>query len=143
MKNIKAILPYILAIICIMGGVHHLYREFTSLNPKGFSYDMVSSWEEHMKLIREQLPPDVFIVGYLEPTDILLSGKYDDAELFLTQYGIAPVALIKGHEFEWIIGNFGNDVSMQSINSWLDQRLGEYIIQDLGFGIYLIHRIGN
>lgn len=143
MKNIKSTFPYILAIICIMGGGYHLYREFTSLNPKDFSYDMVSSWEEHMKLILEQLPPDVFIVGYLEPTDITSSGKYDDAEFFLTQYGMAPVALIKGYEFEWIIGNFGNNISLQSIKSWLDQRVGEYTIQDLGFGIYLIHRAGN
>ena len=143
MKSIKSAFPFLLAILCIIGGGYHLYQEFISLNSEDLSYDMVSSWEEHMKLIRENLPPDVFIVGYLESTDINPFYKYDDAELFLTQYGIAPVALIKGDDFEWIIGNFGNDVSLQSIKSWLDQRLRNYTIQDLGFGIYLIHRMGN
>jgi hypothetical protein len=143
MKSIKSTFPYLLAILCIIGGGYHLYQEFISLNSEDLSHDMVSSWDQHMKLIREYLPPDVFIVGYLEARDIFPSSKYDDAELFLTQYGIAPVAMIKGYEFEWIIGNFGNNISLQSIKSWLDQRVGEYTIQDLGFGIYLIHRIGN
>lgn len=143
MKNIKSTFPYLLAFLCIIGGGYQLYQEFISLNSEDLSQDMVSSWEEHMKVIREYLPPDVFIVGYLEPTDILSSGKYDDAELFLTQYGIAPVAMIKGYEHEWIIGNFGNTITRQSIESWLDQRLGKYTIQNLGFGIYLIHRMEN
>lgn len=104
---------------------------------------MLHPWEERMKSIRENLPPNIFIVGYLESTDIFPSDKYDDAELFMTQYGMAPVVLRMGYEFEWIIGNFGNAIPLQSIESWLDQRLGNYTIQNLGFGIYLIHRIGN
>ena len=61
MKSIKSAFPFLLAILCIIGGSYHLYQEFISLNSEDLSYDMVSSWEEHMKLIREYLPPDVFI----------------------------------------------------------------------------------
>jgi hypothetical protein len=102
---------------------------------------MVSPWEEHMKLIRENLPQNIFVVRYLEATDITSDGKYDEAELFMTQYGVAPVALVMGIKPEWVIGNFGNDISLHTIKNWLDQRIEGYTISNLGFGIYLIHRI--
>lgn len=143
MKYIKLAFPYLLAILCVFGGGYSFYGEIISLNSEDPFNDMLFPWEEHMKLIREQLPPDIFIVGYLTSTDIVPSDEYDYAELFMTQYGIAPIVLIKGYEFEWIVGNFGSNMPLQSVKNWLDQRLGGYTVQGLGFGIYLIHRIGN
>jgi hypothetical protein len=134
-------LPYLLVLLCIIGEGRVLYEGIVSFTAEDAHGDMVSPWEEHMKLIRENLPPNIFVVGYLEATDITSAGKYDEAELFMTQYGVAPVALVMGIKPEWVIGNFGNDISLHTIKNWLDQRIEGYTISNLGFGIYLIHRI--
>ena len=140
MRKIRHFAIFLLAVICISASGFHLFEELKFLEPDSFYRDMVSPWEEHMKLIREALPPGVYEISYLEKSNIPNSNAiYDSAEFWLTQYGMAPVVLVNGFGYEWMLGNFGNTVPLESIKPWLAEELGEYTIQDFGFGIYLIH----
>lgn len=142
MNSIRRGAPYLLASICILASGFHFLEDLRSLKPATLAEDMVSPWDERMKKMREALPPDVFVIGYLEQSNIPESqATYDSAEFFLTQYGMAPVVVENGFGQEWIIGNFGNTIPPELIKPWLDEALGEYTIQDFGFGMYLIHDI--
>ncbi|HEY2981396.1 MAG TPA: hypothetical protein VGJ22_09470 [Anaerolineales bacterium] len=140
MRLIKRGFPYLLALVALLASGSHLQHTILFFDPAN---DMVSGWEEHTKLIRGALPADVYEAGYLEEADLPDSpALHDPAEFFLTQYGIAPVVLVEGFGPEWIIGNFGG-ASIVSIEPWLKEQIGEYTIQNLGFGIYVIHDIEN
>jgi hypothetical protein len=94
-------------------------KAYGSMSP---SNDMVSGWEQKMKSIRQALPADVLTVGYLEKADLPGStALHDPAEFFLAQYGLAPVVLERGFGAEWIVGNFGGGVSVETLTSWLDE----------------------
>ncbi len=136
MKEIRKIAPYLLAVICLIASGMHVSATFRFFD---LSRDMVSQWDEHMRLIREAIPADVRTVGYVEQADIPDSAAlHDPAEFFLTQYGIAPIVLTRGFGQEWTIANFGGKIPLESISSWLDLRLGKYRVQELGFGIYIL-----
>ncbi|HVN16071.1 MAG TPA: hypothetical protein VMT73_10065 [Anaerolineales bacterium] len=142
MTKVKSLLPYLLAILCLAAGGYHLFETLSTFKLSDVTNEMVSTWEVHMKVVQAAIPSNVFVASYLENADIPNSNsKYDEAEFFLVQYGVAPVALKRGFGEEWIIGNFGNTVSLKTIKPWLDQKLGKYTIQDLGFGLYVIHDI--
>ncbi len=144
LKIIRGYLPYLLALVMIAGSVEYFYSQLPVFVAANASTDMVSEWDEHMKPVREALPSDVLVAGYLETSNIVaLPVRYDDAEFFMTQYSLAPVALIKGTDHEWIIGNFGSTLSLSEVSAWLDQRIPHYEIQEFGFGIYLIHTISK
>ncbi len=97
-----------------------------------------------MQLVRAALPPQVKFVGYLQGADLEGSTAFPDlAEYFLAQYGLAPVVLEKGHDYEWVLGNFGHSLRPHEIEPVLEKMLGRITTQDFGFGIYLIHRIPN
>jgi hypothetical protein len=99
----------------------------------------VDRWDERIQPIRNHLPEDVTLVGYVADWDIP-DFEYNpidqDAEYVLTQYAMAPIMVKPGLEEEWIIGNFLHP----DFEAWLDQSLPSYEIRSLGFGIYLIHR---
>jgi hypothetical protein len=141
MKRFRPTLPYLLALACLLAGGAHALKAYRTMSA---SRDVVTSWEEHSKSILAALPDDVFVAGYVERADLPGSLEvFDEPEFFITQYGVAPVVLVPGLEQEWIVGNFGGSVSLQSVEPWLERELGEYTVQDLGFGIYLIHAAGR
>jgi hypothetical protein len=99
----------------------------------------VDKWEKRMQPVRDHLPGDVTLVGYMADWDIPGSGYIpidQDAEYVLTQYALAPIMVKPGLDQEWIVGNFLSP----GFESWLDRSLPSYDIQSFGFGIYLIHR---
>ena len=101
--------------------------------------DAVSKWEKRVKPVLKHIPPGVTVLGYVADWDIP-NTQYNvidqDNEYTLTQYALAPRAVQPGFDHEWIIGNFTN----KEFQSWLNQKLGNYQMIDIGFGIYLIHR---
>lgn len=144
LKVIRGYLPYLLALVMIVGCMKFFFYQLPTLVSANAATDMVSEWDEHMKPVRKALPSNVLVAGYLEASNIVVQPvRYDDAEFFMTQYSLAPVALIKGTDHEWIVGNFGNALSLSDISTWLDQRIPQYEIQEFGFGIYLIHAISK
>ncbi len=142
MNRIRNLLPYLLAFLTIAAGGYSLLGAVRTFKMTDVTNEMVSSWEVHMRDVQAAIPSDVYVASYLEKSDIPNSNSvYDQAEFFLVQYGVAPIALKRGFGEEWIIGNFGNTVSLKTIKPWLDQKLGKYTIQSLGFGLYVIHDI--
>lgn len=136
----KQSIPLVFSIILIVGSTFYLCSQFGHFKDANISIDLVSEWDDHMKSVREALPADVMVVGYVERADIPNNNAiYDDAEFFMTQYSIAPVVMIKGMKYPWIIGNFGRDVEANDFEPWLIEKLNSFEIQYFGFGIYLIN----
>lgn len=108
-------------------------------NPEQPDNNPVDRWEKRIQPVRNHLPEDITLVGYVADWDIP-NSEYNpidqDAEYVLTQYAMAPIMVKPGLEQEWIIGNFLHP----GFEAWLDQSLPSYEIKSLGFGIYLIHR---
>ena len=141
MKSVRPAAPYLLAAACLLLAGWHLAGVLRTYRG---SVDMLSPWEQRMKTVRQALPAGIYRVGYLEAADVPeADSDPEKSEFFMTQYSLAPVVVARGYEHEWILGNFGGDVTMKTIRSRLDEKLAAYTIQDLGFGLYLIHNTGN
>jgi len=137
MKSLRRTLPFLLiAFILLVGGLH-LWGQVQSY---GEFPDQLSAWEKRMVVIRATLPEDVLVAGYLDKASITdIPTDAEEPEFFMAQYGMAPVVLTPGIGPEWLIGNFGNSLPAKTIDAWLSEKLGNYTVQELGFGIYLIH----
>jgi len=99
----------------------------------------VDIWEGRVVKILDYLPDNVTLVGYAADWDIpgVAYNPIDqDAEYVITQYALAPIMVKPGLDHEWIIGNFTDP----GFSVWLDEKITEYEIESLGYGIYLIHR---
>jgi hypothetical protein len=143
MNPIRWFSPYALAILSILVGAQEVLTHWPASEQTSPAGDMVGTWEERIEPLRQALPGDVYMVGYLDGSDIPGSTEiFDEAEAGLSQYALAPVVVRPGVEHTWIIGNFGSRVELKTLRSWLAQTLGPIAIQDFGFGLYLIHRGG-
>jgi hypothetical protein len=139
----RRFLPIVLAAFCLISAGRLLLESLRLFNSSNGSNDMVTSWDAHMRLVQAALPLDVTIVSYLENADLKGStSMHDFAEYFLTQYGLAPIALQRGFDPDWIVGNFGHTLAHHKL-SVLDRMLGPHTTQDFGFGIYLIHKVSR
>jgi len=101
--------------------------------------DFVSGWEKRMEKVKKRLPDDVALIGYVADSDlpgVEVNPIDQDNEYMLSQYSLIPIKVVPGLEAEWILGNF----TVPDFQTWLDQSLDEYEIENLGYGIYLIHR---
>lgn len=102
--------------------------------------DSVTDWEKRMKRVKSRLPENVTVVGYVADWDLpgVETNPVDqDTEYVLSQYALAPIKVIPGLEAEWILGNFVTP----DFRTWLDQSLPAYEVTEIGYGIYLVHRI--
>jgi len=102
--------------------------------------DYVSGWEKRMELVKKRLPEGITVIGYVADWDIpgISMNLIDlDNEYMLTQYSLVPIKVVPGLEAEWILGNFGSP----SYQAWLDKSLQDYEIRDLGYHLYLIHKM--
>jgi hypothetical protein len=138
----RRFLPLVLAARCLISAGHLLLESASSVNAANNPDDVVTAWDEHMQSLRDTLPPEVMVAGYLEGSDLDSSIPGPDTiEFVLTQYALAPVALQLGPEQDWIVGNFGGDLTPAKVESILDRKPGSYAVHDFGFGLYLIHRL--
>lgn len=141
MMALRRAAPYLLGSVCLFLASLHLAGVLGSSSD---TVDTVSLWEQRMKAVRRALPPSVERIGYLEAADVpQAQSDPEKSEFFMTQYSLAPVVVSKGLEYEWILGNFGSALSDPAIRSRLDEELESYTIQDLGFGLHLIHNMGK
>jgi hypothetical protein len=102
--------------------------------------DSVTDWEKRMKRVKSRLPENVAVVGYVADWDLpgVETNPVDqDTEYVLSQYALAPIKVVPGLEAEWILGNFVTP----DFRTWLDQSLSAYEMTEIGYGIYLVHRI--
>jgi len=93
-----------------------------------------------MQAVRKSLPSDTKAVGYISAQD-LPNGSYtieQTTAFSLTRFALAPVTVHRGIKEAWIVGYFRSP----NFEGWLKEKLGGASqITDLGFGIYLIHRV--
>jgi hypothetical protein len=96
--------------------------------------DGTVQWENRMQAVRERLPATVREIGYVSDSENVGSMVQ---EFVLTQYALIPVVVRRGTEYEWIVGNF----TQPGFEALLAGEIpGDYTIEKLGAGIYLIHR---
>jgi hypothetical protein len=133
----------LLIALSLLFSAYNLFRLFQSWNPQAEEKNEVSIWENRLKPIKEKLPPNTRYVGYIAEWDVpgMPYGKTDQSHEFnLTKYTLAPVIVHRGVEYPWLIGNFGN-LSSKKVELWLSDSIGGYEIENIGGGIYLIHRV--
>ena len=136
MPFIRRSVPFLLAVLTLALGIYQFALTYSSGEWRDASNEMVTKWEDHVRALREALPPGVDQFGYAD--DSMVSGDqtlFDLNEFFLMQYSLAPAVLQIGTEQEWIIGNFNNDARLEA---WLVETIGAHEAQSFGFGLYLI-----
>jgi hypothetical protein len=138
MRLIQKFTPLLLVTLSMLMAIVQLVQSAHERAWTGLQVEMVTTWDARIHDLREALPAGVDQIGYLETSDIFATEKFDIEEFLLTQYALAPAALTRGVESEWIVGNFNRDVEFIS---WLDEHIQKYELQSFGFGLYLIHVI--
>lgn len=140
MTFIRKSTPLLLAVLSLVLAINQFVTIFSSDGRRNGSNEMVTKWEDHVRALREAIPPGVKQVGYVDVFTPEGDAVYDPNEFQLMQYSLAPVVLQIGTDHEWIVGNFAEDSNLEAR---LDEELGNYEIQGFGFGLYLIHDLGE
>ncbi len=99
--------------------------------------DDVVKWESRMIDLKEAIPADQKVVGYISDWDRQGYDKDVYIEFVLTTYSLAPRLLVRNFESEWIIAN---STDAQFIDWFKDQTKRPFTFQEFGNGIYLIHQ---
>ena len=106
------------------------------------SDDPVADWEKRFTPVRQKLPFERGVVGYISDSSIPGIGydaANDEGEYVLTQYVMAPIVIVKGTDQEWNIAN----LSRQAYEAWSKSNQGKFEVTAFKDGIYLLHRTGN
>ena len=141
MSLIRRYVPLFVVLISLILSAYQLTSSVSSGAWRNSSDEMVTKWEERLQALHEALPDGVTKVGYVD--DAFLAGdpsQLDVNEFQLMQYSVAPVAIQAGVEYEWIIGNFNED---DTLEARLAETFGAYELQGFGFGLYLIRDVEN
>jgi len=120
----------------------NLFNLIQDRNSQPGKQDDVSNWESRLQPIKQKLPPGTNYIGYVADENLRAVWSPADGEIvefYLTQYALSPVVVRRGVKYSWILGNF----SSKDFGSWLAHSIGAYEIEDLGSGIYLIHRVAK
>jgi hypothetical protein len=137
-------MPLILALLSIGMAGYKIFEDIRERSWADPSSQMVPVWDKRIQPLRQFLPAEVKIAGYLDSSMVAVQADpplpFDSDEFFLMQYSMAPIVLDMGIEQSWIVGNFNNDTDFVP---WLDKHLGNYEIQYFGYSLYLIHRLGK
>jgi hypothetical protein len=106
------------------------------------SDDPVADWEKRFAPIKEQLPFQRGVVGYISDSNVA-GASYDAAndqgEYVLTQYVLAPIVIVKGTDQEWNIANLDHP----AFDLWSKSNQGQFEVIPYKGGLYLLHRIRN
>lgn len=130
----------LLVFISLSFSAYDLFGSIRNFDPSRVGKDEVSSWENRLHPIKQELPVGTLTVGYLGEWDLPggQSGLTDQLHEFnLTIYALAPVIVRRGGNYVWIVGNFGT----KAFEPWLQGVIGKHVTQDIGGGIYLIHKV--
>ncbi len=106
------------------------------------SDDPVADWEKRFAAIKQRLPFERGVVGYISDSSIpgvSYDAANDEGEYVLTQYVMAPIIIVKGTDQEWDIAN----LDRQAFELWSKSNQGKFEVTAYKSGIYLLHRIGN
>ena len=95
-----------------------------------------------MILLRESLPVNRGVVGYISEEDVAgLEYEYwdNETEFLLTQYALAPLIFKKGLSAEWNVVVLKNE----DLVKWLAANPGTYEIIKIKSKFHILHNLGN
>jgi hypothetical protein len=106
------------------------------------SDDPVADWEQRFVPLKERLPFERGVIGYISDSDVpgaTFNAPNDEGEYILSQYALAPIIIVKGTDQEWNVAN----LSGEGFKLWSAKNPRAYDVQALGRGLYLLHRLQN
>lgn len=115
---------------------------FASMHIGDTGSERLDLWEADMQLVREALPLERGVVGYISEEDlegVEFAFWDNETEFMLTQYGLAPLILKKGLAGEW------NVVVLKEANlkQWLGTNPGNYELIKVKGRFSVLHDLGK
>lgn len=130
-------------VLLVAGGLAASVRNLIATRDLGsVSDDPVADWEKRFAAIKEHIPFERGVVGYISDSSIpgiSYDAANDEGEYVLTQYVMAPIIIVKGTDQEWDIAN----LDKQAFESWSEANSGKFEVVVYKSGIYLLHRIAH
>ncbi|HEX2697265.1 MAG TPA: hypothetical protein VHM28_06110 [Anaerolineales bacterium] len=105
------------------------------------SDDPVADWETRFQPLKEQLPFQRGVVGYISDSNIPgadFDAANEEGEYVLVQYVMSPIIIIKGTDQEWNVAN----LSPQTYKIWSASNNGQFEVIPFKGNIYLLHKAG-
>ena len=109
-------------------------------NLGSISDDPVADWEIRFGPLKQQLPFQRGVVGYISDSSIpgiTYNAANDEGEYVLTQYVLAPIIIIKGTDQEWNVANLDKD----AYTVWSKTNQGQFEVTTFKDKLYLLHRL--
>lgn len=137
LKPLQASLLIAIVIISLYSSVRNLLstRELGNLHE-----DPVAAWDRRFESLKERLPFERGVVGYISDADVP-GAQYDPndvlGEYILTQYAMSPIVIVKGSDQEWNVGNLGP----QAYRIWSQANQGRFEVFTFQGNLYLFHRV--
>lgn len=104
--------------------------------------ERLDQWEADMQLVREALPIERGVVGYITEEDVE-GAEYAywdiETEFLLTQYALAPLIVQKGAVAEWNVAALTED----DLETWLQAHPGQYEVFKIKGKFNILHAVGN
>lgn len=133
----------LLVALLVVFSLYSMYQMvFASMHIGDTGSERLDQWEADMQLIRESLPLERGVVGYISEEDlegVEFAFWDNETEFMLTQYGLAPLILKKGLAGEW------NVVVLKEANlkQWLDANPGYYELIKVKGRFSILHDLGT
>ncbi len=124
-RTILLLIPLILIVtICYVS----LFNEFNDLKSQNILH-----YEKRFDALRRMLPPRG-VVGYIsDDTNDVEDSK---ARLFVAQYALAPLIVVRSLDYGLVVGNFRKPVD----KTRLFRDYGLIVAKDFGNGTFLLER---
>ncbi len=130
-------------VLLVAIGLYASVRNLLSTRDLGStSDDPVADWEKRFTPIKQRLPFERGVVGYISDSSIpgvSYDAANDEGEYVLTQYVMSPIVIVKGTDQEWDIAN----LSRPAFALWSRANAGKFEVTAYKGGLYLLHRNGN
>ncbi len=136
-------LQRLLLVLLVAAGLYASVRNLIATKDLGsVSDDPVADWEKRFTPIKQHIPFERGVVGYISDSSIAgvsYDAANDEGEYVLTQYVMAPIIIVKGTDQEWDIAN----LDRQAFELWSKSNQGKFEVTAFKGGLYLLHRVGN
>lgn len=137
-NNIQVTFVLLLFLLGLVSDLRVSLSIWENWQPANMFVDAYTLWEDRLKLLVDDIPTTGSI-GYLSEMDIegfVFNPIDTNQEYVLTQYYLVPRILIRGKDFDYIIGNFA-DLELQEPDV-LEAALDVEVLASYGNGIYLM-----
>ncbi|MBK7456827.1 MAG: hypothetical protein IPJ46_24805 [Anaerolineales bacterium] len=130
----------ILLLLFSLFNIKQLWSASLDIGDRGT--ETLDRWEADMILLKESLPVNRGVVGYISEEDVAgLEYEYwdNETEFLLTQYALAPLIFKKGLSAEWNVVVLKNE----DLLKWLTANPGTYEIVKIKSKFHILHNLGN